>query len=132
MARASGKALQQLRRNRRAFGWVMVALLVIPLANALGQCVLMDVPSAQAPAPTGEQAPAYDAMPCADCSIGGGWRSLDRAAPALAATLKPWFVFALIVVSTLLALAAPKSISLPRAPLLPVRPRTLVFCVLRL
>lgn len=123
--------LQPLRRHRRPLGWAMAALMSISLASALGQCLVMGS-MATPGAAVSERSTMPGDMPCANCTLGGDPSTLDEAAPALLGSIKPGFVLALIVVSALLALSFPKSIPIPPRPLLPKRPRTLKFAVLRI
>lgn len=124
-------ALQRLGRHRRHLGWVMAALISISLAGALGQCLLMGS-MASTDTTAGVRSAMPGDMPCADCTVGSDSSLLDEAAPGLLGSMKPGFVLVLIVVSALLALSFPKSIPIPPRPLLPKRPRTLKFAVLRI
>lgn len=130
MARAPGHVLERLRRNRRTFGWVLAALMVASLADPLVRCQGMDAAASGAAAAAQAAAPAT--MPCAECGAGDAGRLLASGSDALPGGAEPWLVFALVVMSVLLALGMPKSIPIPRRPVLPTRPRTLEFCVLRI
>lgn len=108
----------------------MAALLAFPVVHALGQCLVLQARAA-AFGHDSERMATSDPMPCPDCSIGCYRNSLERAGTVLPG-VKPWFFFALIASSRLIPLASPRSIPIPRHLPLPVRPRALEFCVLRL
>lgn len=124
-------ALQPLRRQRRPLAWIMAALVAVSLNAAFLQCLSMSAMSFHG-AGSVEATSLPGEMPCADCSAGGDASLLDQAAITLLGSAKPAFVFALIVVATLLTFGRLRSFPVPPRPALPSRPRTLKFAVLRI
>lgn len=106
-------------------------LVLFSLASALAQCLTMES-MAVTGAMGSEGSTTPGGMPCTDCTVEGDSNLLEVADIALPGTSVQPFVLALFVVGALLALGFPKSIPIPPGPLLPKRPRTLEFAVLRI
>lgn len=130
-------ALNLLRRRRQPLGWVLASFVLISLASVLGQCLAAGAMPLDEAVPlnggiVGEPSTMQEGMPCGDCAAGSGSDLLEAGGAALPGSLEPALVLALVVVSTLLALSFPRTIPIPLQPLLPRRPRTLKFVVLRI
>lgn len=124
-------ALNLLRRRRQPLGWVLASFVLISLAGILGQCLALGALPLNGGI-VGEPSTMQEGMPCGDCAAGTGSNLLEAGGAALPGGLQPALVLALVVVSTLLALSFPRTIPIPPQPLLPRRPRTLKFVVLRI
>ncbi len=127
--------LRYLHQHRRRVSSLMLGVLVIWLALALGECLLFRGAGAGAvdTAPGGMDSHLLETstMPCATCTMGSDARSLDDMA-AVPAAPKPLPILALLVAAVLLVAAPLKAVPIPPQPLLPKRPRTLKFYALRI
>lgn len=127
--------LQHLRQHRHVLASLMLGVMLIWLGAALVQCVTSGY---VVPSPVGgtiagmtSHPATSDAMPCAACAAGSESRPLDRSGP-VPTTPNIAIAIAIFLVSFLLALHVPKTVSIPPLPLLPKRPLTLKYYALRI
>lgn len=122
--------LESLRRRRQPFAAILLGAMLVGLVAVLGQCLFADRGKSVSFGETAMEV-TPGTMSCTVCRQQMDARSFDQGALAPPAPAFQTAV-ALLFLGVLFTLPVVRRVSIPPMPLLPQRPRTLKFCVLRI